>query len=634
MRHAEFSSHPTIQELDAAFQSFLCFTFGFGTPRDERKALKYLVKAARGGLVKAQAYVYRCLQSAPPDTAAFVDIPNWNTLIDWLRNATYLGSHVASWDLKELTKEDPETYLDTIEKRKREMSGVGQPFVVDDQTSAAEHIDLSDIDRLRMYIQGRGIPVDELIVNNADETLLHYASTVGATHVVTFLLQELGANPNIRDEDDTTPLLCAYRAGHLSVAELLIAGGASPNLANYCGETPLHWLISFRDDEIEAAANLLFLAGDSSALVDATTTQTTDYTDHDLQWHRIGTALHWAIEANNLIATRKLLDLGADALYQPDGDIITPLGLAARHFSPDMVEILLTSLTANRAWNFGLDNYCDTVILEAIRGENLYVRKLRHGRHLFRTEIPTLAHLVRYLKETYGHSTPWPSSVASPLLWAIRYVKRFGNTDLVHWLLENKVGSLEDVENGRSALHFALENDDHATFELLLQYGANCHIRYTNKQGVTDLTLLHYLAICPQKGIDGQRDNAFFVDKILAAGVDLESKDSDGLTPLAHALINFEQTLVSKLLERGASVHAVDNAGFSVLGVLIKRRAILGAKFLLQESGFNPADLDIVNPESRLTIVQLAECLSLSDEGDGNILDQLLCSVLRHAGTR
>ena len=636
MRHAEFGSHPTGQELDAAFQSFLCFTFGFGVPRDDEQALKYLVKAARGGLIKAQAYVYRCMQSAPPDIAASVSIPNRDTIIDWLRNATYLGSHVASWNLKELTKDDPGIYLETIEKRKREMSGVGQPFVVDNGTFAAENIELNDIDKLRKYIQGTTMPVDELIVNNAEETLLHFASTVGETCAVTLLLQEFGANPDVRDEDDTTPLLCAYRAGHLDIAELLISSGATANIANYCGETPLHWLISFNDDEIEAAANLLFLRDETSALVDATTTQTTDYTEHDLQWHRVGTALHWAIEANNMIAVRKLLDLGADALYQPpDDDRITPLGLAARHYSPDMVEMLLASLTPDRAMDYGLENYCDMVLLEAIRGENLYVRKLRHGRALFNTEIQTIAQLVWYLKKAYGHNTPWPGSVASPLLWAIKYTRKFGNTDLIHWLLRNNVGSPEDVENGRSALHLALENDDHATFDLLLRYGANWQIRYTIQHGVDDLTLLHYLAICPQKNINGKRDNAFFVDTILAAGVDLESKDSEGLTALAHALVNYEPTLVNKLLERGASVHAVDNAGFSILGSLIKRRAILGVKFLLQESDFNSDDFHIVNSRSGQTLLQLAEeCRPLGDEGDENILNRLLYSVLGHVGAQ
>ncbi|PGH11948.1 TKL protein kinase [Polytolypa hystricis UAMH7299] len=629
MRHADFGPHPSGPELDAAFQVFLCSTFGFGVARDEQQALEYLVKAARGGLVKAQAILYGWLQSTPREIVARASLPDENVVINWLRNAAYLGSHIASRDLREVTGKDSSDYLDTIEKRKREMSGVGQPFIVEQEEFATDKVDLDDIPRLRKYIQDLGVPVDELLINSAEETLLHYVSTVGATHAVALLLQEFGANPNVLDEDSTTPLLCACRAGHLEVAEQLVASGANPSTANLIGETPLHWLISFRDDEVEAAASLLLLDNpNASSFLTTCTTQQVDYTEHDLQWHPTGTPLHWAIEGDYGVVVRTLLKHGANALYQEPISVLTSLGLAARHGSPYLVEMLLTSVARDQAMNYGLESFCN-IVLEAIRGENLYVRKVRHGKALFKSEIQTLSYLVQYMQKTYGCTT-WPDSVPSPLLSAIKYVKRFGNTDLVHWLLENNIGSFEDREDDRSALHIALENDDHETFDLLLQLGADSQLRYTDPLGVNDLSLLHYLAISAPKGINGQRDNSFFVRRIVAAGVDLEHKDSNGLTALTLSLINFERTLVIRLLECGASIHAVDSMGYSVLGVLIKHRAILGVKFLLQECAMKLVDYYIINSELGQTTLQLAEeCLSSGNEDEGNILDQLLLSVLK-----
>lgn len=80
------------------------------------------------------------------------------------------------------------------------------------------------------------------IVNTRDvtsgEAALHIVVRRGDVPYTTFLLQK-GADPNIRDGRNNTPLLIAVQTGHADLLPLLVAGRANPNLANSSGVTPL-----------------------------------------------------------------------------------------------------------------------------------------------------------------------------------------------------------------------------------------------------------------------------------------------------------------------------------------------------------------------------------------------------------
>lgn len=88
------------------------------------------------------------------------------------------------------------------------------------------------------------------IVNTKDvtsgEAALHIVVRRGDVAYTTYLLQK-GADPNIRDGKNNTPLLIAIDSGHGELAELLLAGKANVNLANSSGETPLIRAVQIRD---------------------------------------------------------------------------------------------------------------------------------------------------------------------------------------------------------------------------------------------------------------------------------------------------------------------------------------------------------------------------------------------------
>lgn len=88
------------------------------------------------------------------------------------------------------------------------------------------------------------------IVNTRDvtsgEAALHITVRRGDSVYTSFLLQK-GADPNIRDGRNNTPLMIAIESGHEELVPLLLAGKANPNLGNQSGETPLIRAVQFRN---------------------------------------------------------------------------------------------------------------------------------------------------------------------------------------------------------------------------------------------------------------------------------------------------------------------------------------------------------------------------------------------------
>lgn len=88
------------------------------------------------------------------------------------------------------------------------------------------------------------------VVNTKDvttgEAALHVTTRRGDAAYTNFLLQK-GADPNIRDARNNTPMMVAIDAGQSEMVPLLLLGKANPNLANASGETPLIRAVQRRD---------------------------------------------------------------------------------------------------------------------------------------------------------------------------------------------------------------------------------------------------------------------------------------------------------------------------------------------------------------------------------------------------
>ena len=76
---------------------------------------------------------------------------------------------------------------------------------------------------------------------SCEEGRLFSAAASGDLAEVKRLVLDCGLDPNVKDDDDNTPLHYAARGGHPDVVKLLLEHGADPNAKGVDGETPLRY---------------------------------------------------------------------------------------------------------------------------------------------------------------------------------------------------------------------------------------------------------------------------------------------------------------------------------------------------------------------------------------------------------
>lgn len=114
-----------------------------------------------------------------------------------------------------------------------------------------------------------------------------------------------------------------------------------------------------------------------------------------------------------------------------------------------------------------------------------------------------------------------------------------------------------------SPLHIAAQKGYDGIVRLLLEHGADCNEK--DSDGLTPLT----------HAIRGDHEAA--VRLLLSHGADCNDKDSDGLTPLAHAIRGDHEAVVHVLLSHGAQLDYTEGPGCSVFhcAVIHRREALL-----------------------------------------------------------
>ncbi|KAL5702075.1 hypothetical protein ACHQM5_027336 [Ranunculus cassubicifolius] len=179
---------------------------------------------------------------------------------------------------------------------------------------------------------------------------IHVAAVQGQLHVLKYLIGDLKLDVDVKDIRDKTPLIFAIEGKHLSTASYLLEMGASLDVADDLGATPLHY----------AAGNkkLLHLLVSRGANVDVMSPAGTPLEraalngDHEaievllnyhanpnLNYRDVWTPLLASLQAHSFQCVQLLLEAGAD----PDdrGLGIPPLEVAANEGLTDMVLSLL-----------------------------------------------------------------------------------------------------------------------------------------------------------------------------------------------------------------------------------------------------------------------------------------------------
>ncbi|KEY64267.1 hypothetical protein S7711_09307 [Stachybotrys chartarum IBT 7711] len=132
-----------------------------------------------------------------------------------------------------------------------------------------------------------------------------------------------------------------------------------------------------------------------------------------------------------------------------------------------------------------------------------------------------------------------------------------GRREIIECLLRHGADPGIKDDRGKTSVEDAMNLDSDA-FQFLL---TTCN----------DVALMQrcWFNVALQKSTKNEAGFAAYVDFLLAEGVDIEARDSDGRTLLLTALTSEHRTRI--LLERGAKAHVVDDAGNNALHLLCQR---------------------------------------------------------------
>ena len=391
---------------------------------------------------------------------------------------------------------------------------------------------------------------------------LHVVSAKGLVEPIEMLIDS-GAEVNSQDfPGGYTPLLMACTSGSLGAVRKLLDNGADPTMGNKDGETPLHWLSMFEEEEIPIAAKLLFRHARQLSVVARGTCLDVEGAFHHLSMAP-GTPLHRAIGRRSLPAVRSLLGLGADPLLVDQIDM-TPIGLAAKLHLTDILELLHSRTTP---WRPNQDHGPNLRLFNfAINDADPLALFMIHGDRWLENAEKTMLLLLRFGERLYGYG-----GEDSFLMNTIHV----GNYRMAKVMLEN--GATKHMEKmdyefgGTTAVMNAIEHGQRHIFVELLKHGASvdtqvlpASLRRPGKaiffeSKPDQSTLLHY---CAEHGSD-----VFFVDELVARGVPVNQHDSEWNTAIFLALRIGHLHVASRLIHHGAHLSDIKD-GLTLLGQL------------------------------------------------------------------
>ena len=317
----------------------LCSYFmnGYGCKPRMDQALHMLQQAANLGHLLAQAFMYRIWQACRPDDE--------NPGAPYLEDYAKAGSKAALADIVRCYSNDK---MASIMKFVRDATGgVGADWLRAPQMLGGyTQSQWIEDDWLMDKVRNANVPLSELLINKRGDSVLHFAAMCGRWVSLKSLVLDHKMDINQRNLLGETPLLCACRAGQgATTIYCLQVFHADASLAAENGETPLHWLIQFGDENTEAIVKDMISRG---AKIDAATKVKLSHSYYpasvDIDFHMPGTALAWAVHENRPHIVRTLLKNGADPRYVPAGAALSPLKSAAYYHHHECLRAMIDFL--------------------------------------------------------------------------------------------------------------------------------------------------------------------------------------------------------------------------------------------------------------------------------------------------
>ncbi|TGO11287.1 hypothetical protein BTUL_0113g00170 [Botrytis tulipae] len=509
-----------------------------------------------------------------------------------LERQAFSGSRGALQDLAIIA---PERAVEAKRIIKAGLAGVGASFWGDDLLHGYTHAQwintfcntTSLVENLRNLRE-----IADYKVNRRGDRILHMAASCGHLPAVEALLDNFPSL--IADQLNNvgeTPLLSACRSGPRDVVELLLSRGANPKITTSSKESPLHWLISFNEDEVYAVGQALISAG---ADVKSLTTKQINYSAFpsgiDFDNLPPGTPLTWAVHHDRPDIIKFLLSQPESAhlcvINAPNDP--TPLDWAAKYHHRHCLEAMIVAMKAQRV-NFTYQEF----LKAAVHGADMFSMIFRSGVQYLERMKDTLDYL---LEETHGAS--FGTGLGGFGYTLLYYAISEGRDLVVKYLLAPETEAL--LRAGRERLRTVVDDEDdmpiprygvfseehinnpcgielrtpllecirwnhHEIFDLLIARGADVHARSRNPfdGGKTNWSALHAFAYA------GHDSDLTLVRKIVEAGVDVYAQlneFADLETPFLVSLKSNALNLARELLLRGANINAACiSSGFITL---------------------------------------------------------------------
>jgi len=406
---------------------------------------------------------------------------------------------------------------------------------VKNRESLFEAVNKGDIEQLKLLIS-EGADVN--IRDQKDMTPLHLTAGNGNTDIASILIDN-GADVNTRiDEYGVTPLHVAAVWGKTAVAELLLAKGADINAQTRRGETALEFAI--RNDHPDVLELLLANGANIEARNNSGETP-----------------LWYAVWYDKLEMVKLLIKKGAYIDAQ-DYTEHTPLHLAVTNRNQDMVELLLANGAA--PWRRCKDfNLIGTAMAESEKGmiNFLIAKNFEHSKVHIEAFFGNTDEIENYLTAG-GDINAKDSSKLTLLVCAILGRQ----TALVEFLISKGADINLKSAEGMTALHWTMMRGNPEIARMLLDKGAD--ITITDDYGCTALFYTPRKDIAEMmiaKGADvNARSGVIFVYR--------DSKSDEGWTPLHMACRRINKTVVEVLIANGADVNAESKNGKTAISVV------------------------------------------------------------------
>ncbi|OQE22364.1 hypothetical protein PENSTE_c010G10384 [Penicillium steckii] len=324
-------------------------------------------------------------------------------------------------------------------------------------------------------------------------TALHLAVELKRPRIVSFLLEK-GANTNILNRDGMTPLQLACQIDNCEAVSLLLERGTKPDPRSSNGETALHvaanagnW-VAF-DLLVTGGADINVWDGEGESLlhIQAQKASTVSNAAHLLEKDanieacnsKGYTPLQYAALSGNKTMFLFLVAEGANM------DVRTPKGETLLHIIPPLNQDCLDILAVLLSLKFDVN---------AVTSGGLTPLHHLMINHIGGSDIAG-DKTVDYISLLLSHGADVNAELLSkaactPLHLAV--ASKLPHESLVSFLIKHGASLNAKTTDGKTPLHMAAERGRHSIFKILLEAGANPHLR-TDHSSKNDLICLDKL---------------------------------------------------------------------------------------------------------------------------------------------